>query len=213
LLGVDPGQARVIPRGIPLDRIPETPKSRSELGLPEDLPILINVGRQTAQKGHLALLDAFEIVKGERVAHLVILGRQGDASRELREGISGRGLQADVTVIDYTPDVFHYLAHASVFVFSSFMEGLGTAVLEAMASGVPVVAFDIPPVREATGEGRFAHLVAAGDIGALAGAVLDVLEDGRDLGGEAETWVAANYSLEVVAARLHGLLADVARGA
>jgi glycosyltransferase involved in cell wall biosynthesis len=93
------------------------------------------------------------------------------------------------------------------------MEGLGTAVLEAMASGVPVVAFDIPPVREATGEGRFAHLVAAGDIGALAGAVLDVLEDGRDLGGEAETWVAANYSLEVVAARLHGLLADVARGA
>lgn len=213
LLGVDPGQAHVIPRGIPLTRIPETPKSRSDLGLPEGLPVLINVGRQTAQKGHLALLDAFEVVKGERMAHLVILGRRGDASRELREGISGRGLEADVTVIDYTPDVFHYLAHSSVFVFSSFMEGLGTAVLEAMASGVPVVAFDIPPVREATGDGRFAHLVAPGDVGALAGAVLEVLEDGRDLGGEAETWVAANYSLEVVAARLHGLLADVARGA
>jgi glycosyltransferase involved in cell wall biosynthesis len=81
-----------------------------------------------------------------------------------------------------------------------------------MHAGAPVVAFDIPPVREVTAGGRFARLVPVGDVVALAEAVLDAIAiAGHDTHvTEARQWVAENYSLDGVASRVEGLLLQVA---
>ena len=210
LLGVDPGRGSVIPRGIPGDLRPTVRKERADLGLPEDVPLLVNIGRQTAQKGQFTLLEAFRIIRQRVPSYLIMLGRPGDASDALRQGINEMDLADDVSIVGYSPDVFHYLDHASVFVFPSYMEGLGTAVIEAMSFGLPVVAFDIPPVREITDNGRFARLVPVGDAAMFAEQVLDILHLNGVRNQEAEKWVARNYSIGSVARRLEKLLMAVA---
>lgn len=209
---IDPSRVTVIPRGVPAaeGRVP----SRADLGLPIGLPIILNVGRQTAQKGQDDLVRAFAAVNAKRPAHLVILGREGDGTRSLRSAIGEFGVGERVTVIPYTDRPYHYYRNADVFVFPSRMEGLGTAVLEAMACGLPVVAYDIPPVREIGGDLELAMLVPPRDVMALTDAVTAVLEGERaavSMADAARDLVVENYSLDVVARRVEELLARVAR--
>jgi glycosyltransferase involved in cell wall biosynthesis len=211
LLRISPDRVTVVPRGLPSVQNAVEPKTRGELGLPEDVPVLLNVGRQTAQKGHVALVEVFEKVRAARPCHLVILGREGDTSEDLGRAIAESGHSEDITVIAYTPDVAHFLAQASVFVFPSYMEGLGTAVIEALTAGVPVVAFDIPPVREATGDGRYGRLVPVDDVTGMADAVMRVLDDPRPArSSEAAVWARDNYAIDSVATRVETLLEQVA---
>ncbi len=179
LLGVPPDRVTVIGRGVPEPVRDVMP--RSDLGLPEDVPLAVNVARLAAQKGQVHLLRAFALAAERHPeVHLVIVGRGGDAESEVREEIRNFGLESRVTLLGYTPHARHVLEHASVFVFTSLMEGLGTAVIEALAAGIPVVAFDIPPVREATDDGRAATLVSQGHVAELAEGIVDALKGRLD---------------------------------
>jgi glycosyltransferase involved in cell wall biosynthesis len=189
---------------------PDPVKTRSELGLPPTGPLLVNVGRQTAQKGQLSLLEAFSRIRNEVDAHLVIVGREGEASPMLRRRIDESGLSEHVTLTGYTPDVHHYVANASVFVFTSLMEGLGTAVIEALAIGCPVVAYDIPPVREATDNGAHADLVDPGDQVSFAKAVMAVLERGESDPRSRIWFVQERYGMESIARQVERRLEWVA---
>jgi glycosyltransferase involved in cell wall biosynthesis len=86
------------------------------------------------------------------------------------------------------------------------MEGLGTAVIEAMACGVPVVAFDIPPVREATVGGEYGTLVPVGDVGALAVALTRHLSAERAVDVRARDWVRSHHDLDRIASLVESLL-------
>lgn len=208
LLGVDPDRVTVIARGVP--RFEPSPTTREELGLPLG-PLVANVGRHGAQKGHNLLIEAFALVK-KRVptCHLVIVGNEGEASWVVRETIRRRSLTDSVVLAGHADSVGDYLTHADVFVFSSLMEGLGTAVLEAMAAGLPIVAFDIPPVRETTADGRFARLVPAGDTAALAQSMVDVLCTQSFDGSKAQQWVQEHHDPDRVAHAVEKLLGEAA---
>jgi glycosyltransferase involved in cell wall biosynthesis len=210
LLGVDTARAQVIPRGVPVPEKNIAPKTRQELGLPTGVPLIVNVGRQSAQKGHVDLLRAFRFVLPDRHSHLVIIGREGDASRIIRKTIEENQLEESVTLTGYTSDVVDYLRHGAVFAFTSHMEGLGTAMLEAMAVGLPIVAFDIPPVREITKDGAFATLVMPGDVDAFAAGLIGAIEGRGPSVSDGMKWVRDNYSVPVVASRLEALLRDTA---
>jgi len=208
---LDPARVTVIPRGVPAPegQVP----SRAELGLPLEVPVILNVGRQTAQKGHDDLVEAFAMVNATRPSHLVILGREGDGTSSLQRAIADLGVGERVTVIPYTDQPYHYYRNADVLAFPSRMEGLGTAVLEAMACRLPVVAYDIPPIREIGGETHVATLVPVGDVDALAGAVMGVLDDeegARSLAEMAHEVVLEGYSLDVIARRVEDLLVSTA---
>jgi glycosyltransferase involved in cell wall biosynthesis len=210
--GIDPGRVSVIPRGVPIPDLHTPTPSRADLGLPEG-PLILNVGRQTAQKGHEDLMRAFAAIRARHTAHLVILGREGDGTPDLRSSIDALGLNEAVSVLPFTDRPFDYYRTADVFAFSSYMEGLGTAVLEAMAAGLPVVAYDIPPVREVAGDPNRATLVPLGDVAALAeevGAVIESPEPALEMAGRARDAVATSHSLESVTTRLEKLLGDVA---
>jgi glycosyltransferase involved in cell wall biosynthesis len=89
------------------------------------------------------------------------------------------------------------------------MEGLGTSVLEAMACGVPVVAFDIPPVREVMVGGTYGTLVPVGDVNELASALLRFVEGDRIVDTAARDWVESHHNLGVIAGQVESLLRSV----
>lgn len=214
---IDEARVAVIPRGIPMPDLRRPPASRTELGLPESVPVILNVGRQSAQKGHPHLVRSFALLRRRGPAHLVILGREGDGSGALRSAISAHGLENDVTIIAYTNRVIDYCRQANVFAFTSLMEGLGTAVIEAMGAGLPVVAFDIPPVREVTDGGRVATLVEVGNelamAEALSAAIGDEAPEARRRAEEARRWVEKSYSIDSVANRVETRLQELAASA
>jgi glycosyltransferase involved in cell wall biosynthesis len=180
-LGIDPAKVVVVPRG----RDPEVlgdntaerrSRVRGRLGLSEDVPVLINVARQDPQKGQLVLLDALaRLLSTQSDAVLVVAGRVGPETPRLEAMVQKLGLANQVRFLGVRDDVPDLLCAADVFVFSSLWEGLGGAVLEAMALGVPVVSFAVPAVAEALG--GTGVLVPIGDANALGGAVGDLLSD------------------------------------
>lgn len=215
VLGVTADRVRVIPRGVETDLPPPDPCIRERLGLLPDTPLLVNIGRQAAQKGHAFLIDAFErIAAAVPRANLVILGREGDATKQILDRLASSPVADRVHFLGFRQDASAILGAADVFVFSSLMEGLGTAVLEAMAAKVPVVAFDIPPIREITNEGRVAYLVAVGNAERLAEATTAVLDGSApDLTDLAHNWVRERYDIQGVAAELQSYLEVVASSA
>jgi glycosyltransferase involved in cell wall biosynthesis len=212
-LGVDPARVVVIPRGVPIPDLSKLPATRSELGLPTDIPVVLNVGRQTAQKGQEQLIEAFRMLVERMPAHLVIIGREGDAATSLAQAITTARLSDHVSVVPYTDRVYDYYRNSDVFAFTSLMEGLGTAVLEAMSAELPVVSYDLPPVREVTDGGRVAHLVSMGDINAMSEALGEALvapASATTRAHEARGWVETHYTIDRAAELLHARLVDLA---
>jgi glycosyltransferase involved in cell wall biosynthesis len=152
-------------------------RARRALGL-GNARIVLNVGRQAPQKGQVHLIDAFaEMASTHPDAVLLVAGAPGPSTRALEARIRERGMSDRIRLLGHREDVADLLASADVFAFPSLYEGLGGAVLEAMALGTPVVASDLPAVREITGDGEAALLVPAGDPKALAAALARVLDE------------------------------------
>lgn len=182
-LRLDPADVTVVPRGRDPARLGDPGAGRREqvrraLGVASDQRVLLNVGRREYQKGQRYLIEAAAMMR-ERFPDAVwlVAGRDGNESADLAWRRAATGLEQQVRFLGHVDDVPELLAAADVFVFPSLYEGLGGAVIEAMALGVPVVASDLPSIREVTGDGAAAALVRPGDPGALAGAIEELLTD------------------------------------
>lgn len=133
------------------------------------MPVLVTVGRLCKQKGFDLLLRALAQCQGEgRRAHLVIVG-VGPLLAELKALALELGLSDRVLMPGLVADPAHWYAHGDLFVLPSRWEGFGNVILEAMACGLPVIAFDCPygPAEVLRG-GQGGVLVAPDDISALA---------------------------------------------
>jgi glycosyltransferase involved in cell wall biosynthesis len=101
---------------------------------------------------------------------------------------------------------------ASVFALSSRFEGFPMVLLEAMSKGLPIVSFDCPTgPRELIEEGHDGMLVANGDVDALGGAMLELIEDEemRRRYGAAAREKARGYEMSAIGPRWDRLLAQV----
>ncbi len=181
----------VVPRGRDLavlgDRSPERRLAvRRGLGLADDVPMVVAAARHEYQKGLDTLVGAFaDVRRAQPRAQLVIAGREGTATDLIRRRAREGGVTDCLHLLGSRTDVPDLIAAADVFVAPSRWEGLGSAVLEAMGIGTPVVAGDVAAIRETiTGEG--ALLVPVSDSPALARAVVDVLDDPSAAASRAE---------------------------
>lgn len=190
--------------------------SRRELGLPQEARIVVWHGRvDFRRKGLDVLLEAWQRISNERPdkdLRLVLVGTGNDAA-ELRAGIEGtRGI---VWVDEYVRDrgrLQAYLHAADLYAFPSRHEGFAVAPLEAMASGLPVVAANAPGVSDLLkgGETSGGIIVPPGDATTFANALARLIDDEdlcRVLGARARARVEESFALEAVGARLKEFLA------
>jgi glycosyltransferase involved in cell wall biosynthesis len=112
---------------------------RSSLGIPEEHRMVLALGRHEKQKGYPDLLAAFGLLDRSDT-HLVIAGREGSATPDVRRALDDLGDHADrVHVIGHRSDVGSLLAAADALTVSSLFEGAAGVVIEAMAARVPIV--------------------------------------------------------------------------
>ncbi|ELP9499536.1 glycosyltransferase family 4 protein [Vibrio alginolyticus] len=116
----------------------EKKRLRQKLGLPEDKPIVLFVGRFVAAKGVSVLIDAFAQIKSDAV--LVLVG-EGTEHQTYVNKIESSNLQSKVKLFPPTRDVEKFYQSADLFAMTSNYEPLGQTILEAMASGLKVIAF------------------------------------------------------------------------
>lgn len=182
-LGIPAERVTVVERGRDPERLgrpgPDRRRlARSRLGLADDDEVVVTVGRQEYQKGHVTLLRALALLAPDRPRLVLLLaGRRGHASDEIDRLAGAHPLGERVRLLGHREDVPELLAAADVFAFPSVYEGLGGAAIEALALGLPIVASDLPALREILAPGLDAFLVPPGDTGELAGAIVRCLDD------------------------------------
>ncbi len=141
----------------------------------DSLPIILGVGRLTAQKDFTTLLKAFALVKRGRPARLMILG-EGEERPRLERLAQELGVAADVDMPGFVDNPYPYMARAAAFVLSSRWEGLPNVLIEALACGTRVISTDCPSgPAEILDRGRYGQLVPVGEPEAMARAMERVL--------------------------------------
>lgn len=179
-LGVGPADITVIPRSrdplrFLIDRDAERLRVRAELGLGDE-PVIVAVGREEFQKGHIVLIEALREVRRRLPdTHLVLVGRPGNASHDIEAALDRLDLGDAVIRTSFRADVPSLLAAADLFAFPSHYEGFGGAMIEAMAMEIPIVCSDIPALREVLADPDAAALTPPGDPESLAHILVETL--------------------------------------
>ena len=143
---------------------------RAELEVAEDVAVVVIVSRLVRHKGYPELLAAMAEVPG---AELWVVGERlaSDHGADMETVFAMAGLGLRVRRLGYRRDVPDVLAAADVFTLPSHFEGLPMSVIEAMLTGLPVVATDIRGPREQVVDGVTGLLVPAGSVAPLAAAL------------------------------------------
>jgi glycosyltransferase involved in cell wall biosynthesis len=181
-LGIAPDLVTVIERGRDTSRLgaPSQERraaARRHLGLPAHSEVVVSVGRHEFQKGQKYLIEAVDRLIPQRPGLvLMIAGRSGHMTPDLIRTVEASGAPHRIRLLGHRDDVPELLAAADVFAFPSLYEGLGCATLEAMALGLPIVASDIPALREILEPGCNALFVPPSSSEALAAAIGQLLD-------------------------------------
>ncbi|ELZ36066.1 glycosyl transferase family protein [Halorubrum saccharovorum DSM 1137] len=143
----------------------------------DEPPVILGVGSLTPQKDFPTLVRAFNRLRSQQDARLVILG-EGDRREELESLIQRYGIGDSVDLPGFVDNPFKYMKQADVFVLSSRWEGFGNVIVEAMACGTPIVSTNCPSgPAEILQNGKYGQLVRTGDPEALAAAVQATLAE------------------------------------
>lgn len=177
--GIDASRVEVVHDGIDVEKIAHLPAvdMHVEYWLPHGVPVIVNVGALVGHKGQRHLIDAMPLVMREVPdAHVVIFG-EGDLRAPLEKQVKHLSLDKRVLLPGFREDVLALVKSADLFVMSSVTEGLGSAVLDAMAMGLAVVGTRAGGIPEAVMEGETGLLVEPGEPAPLAAAIVQLLKD------------------------------------
>jgi glycosyltransferase involved in cell wall biosynthesis len=165
VLGVDQARVRVVHHGV-------RPAGRTAVKREK---IILHVGAIQYRKNISRLVDAFERV--DRDWQLVLAGSAGFGAAEIADRIAAAGSRERIRTLGYVPpaEMANWYARAMIFAFPSLDEGFGMPVLEAMASGTPVVASNRSAIPEVAGDA--AWLVDPEDTEELADALVALTQD------------------------------------
>lgn len=218
--GVPERKIHVVYSGIDMKRfsIP-SPQSiarlRDEFGIQPELPLIGNVAALTGHKDHRCLIESMALLKGRGVRYKLIILGEGEERTHIEEQIKKYNLEDSVILAGFRSDVGDFYSLFDIFVLSSRDEGLGTAILDALAIGIPVIATDAGGIPEILENEQYGLTVAKRNPELLAAAIEGLIKNSalRDMyknkGPErarffsAEDMVAKTYRLyETIHSRL-----------
>ncbi len=214
--GVPAGSLHYLPNGVDVKKFrPAGPGERDairqRLGIPEETAVILFVGFFSDEKGPHRLFDAWRgLPAGLREAstlvfvgqttlpHTLVDPRMADAIRREAGAIDARPI-----FVERTHEIEDYYRSADLFVMASTREGCPMALLEAMASGLPVVSSRLPGATDMiVADGENGLLVEPGSVAAIRAALARMLADGKAaqaMGAQARQTIEASFSLDRVA--------------
>jgi glycosyltransferase involved in cell wall biosynthesis len=202
---------RVIPNGVDTETFRPAPSSgvlRTRLGVGAKGLLIGNVARLAPVKNHALLFEAFAILRRHvPEATLAVVG-EGPLRQDLERRIAALRLESHAHLAGLAGNMPEVYREFDLFVLSSRLEGTSVSILEAMASGVCVVATAVGGNPDLLGHGRFGVLVAPDDPSALAAAMADLLRDPtrrRMLAAAAREHVNRSYGEESMLQRYQEL--------
>ena len=176
---------------------------KESLGISADAPVVFSVGELNRNKNHEAVMRA--VAKLDSCVHYVIAGK-GALDAHLTELARELGISDRVHLIGYREDVAELYRMADVFAHPSYREGLPVSVMEAMASGLPIVASkirgNVDLIKESGG-----FLLSPDDVDGFKNALEKILSDAdmRKKMGDFNTVEARKYSYEAIEEAILGI--------
>lgn len=198
-LRIPPSAVTVVPNGIEFPRGRRDPV-RAELRAGDDVALIVAIGNLYPVKGHRVLVQALAMLARSHPDlrwRLAIAGR-GEEEAALRALAHDGGIAERVSLLGFRTDVPDLLAAADVFVMPSLSEGLPLALVEAMASGVAIVASDVGGIPEVVTRDVDAVLAPPGDAGRLADSIATLVvrpERRATLGAAARATAYRDFSV------------------
>ncbi|MGE0611962.1 MAG: glycosyltransferase [Hyphomicrobiales bacterium] len=207
--GCDPARTGLIYNGIDIagygDRVLGA-ALRRELGLGGDAFVMLIVANLIAYKGHMDLLEGLAAIR-ERLPGgwaLLCAGRDDGCGDELRRRVSGLGLDGHVHFLGQREDVAALYAAADIGLLCSHQEGFSNAIIEGMASSIPMIVTDVGGNAEAIRHGDTGIVVPPSDPRALGSAILGLVNSSpsqrREMGARARARAQELFSLEACVA-------------
>lgn len=176
----------------------------NELNIPEDIPVVIHIGRLCKSKGqHLLLQAAANLHQlGQEVVYLIVgkdLEQDGAYLQYLKHLAQELGINNSVHFLGHRADIPQLLTSSDLLVLPSYTEGLPLVVLEAMAAGLPVIATPVGGIPEVVIHQETGLLVPIEDVPALADAMLKLLQNPHvrnEMGNKGLEMVDKDFSVE-----------------
>ncbi|WP_018947769.1 glycosyltransferase family 4 protein [Thioalkalivibrio sp. AKL17] len=191
-------QARLIASsGVNVDRFAVVDRS----GRDQRSPVVVMLGRLLRQKGIPEFCEVAERIRQEWPGARFLLAGEEDPVHPDAVTAEWVRQKEGVEYLGRLEDVRPLLDEADLLLFPSYREGTPRAVLEAAATGLPVVGFDVPGVREAVRDGETGFLVADRDVDALTDRVNGLLQDAekrQEMGRAARRMVEADFDVRAI---------------
>jgi glycosyltransferase involved in cell wall biosynthesis len=190
---------------------------RRERGIPEDVLVCLFVGRLSREKGLMELIEAWNLLQPANALLLVagpdMTGHPWDVGVAARDFVARHNLTASTRFLGSIADVAPLLRVADIVVQPSHFEALGLSAIEALASGVPVVASAVGGLLDFVVDDVNGKLAAVQNPAALADAIGILISDEplrRRLAAQARASVQADYDEREVFGRFAALLTSLA---
>jgi len=202
-----PAKTTLVPNGVDVQEFYPGPRRggwRSAMGIGPDAPVIGNVARLDTVKNHADLIVGFARMRAEAPEAVLVIAGDGPLRRDLDARAAALGVSQQIRFLGQTRDIAALYREFDLFVLSSHAEGTSLSVLEAMASGVCVVATAVGGTPALLGSGAVGCLVRPGDPTALAAAMTALIRDPRrrrELAEAGRSAVVARYSLETMVDR------------
>jgi glycosyltransferase involved in cell wall biosynthesis len=220
--GIPAARVHLLPNAIDMSRFrPPTPDERAArraaLGLRPDQVACMFVGRLSREKGVVDLVEAWKLLQPAPAVLLLVgpdmAGHSWDAGEPAREYVKRQGLSDSVRFVGPADDVVPLLHAADVVVQPSHFEALGLSAIEALATGVPVVASAVGGLLDFMVDGVNGRLAPAQDPRALSSALGEVIADSnlRQRVSAAARASVADYDEDTVFGRMRDLLTAMGR--
>ncbi len=216
-LGVERSRVKTIYSGVDPQRFsheysePEKAAIKKGLGL-RDGPVIGTVGRLSQVKGQRYLVQAMaRVIDKDKNAQCLIVG-DGEERLALENLARASGIRDSVFFISSSIDTAKFLSIMDIFVFPSVKEGLGIALLEAMAASKACVASDIGGIKDIVNTPSCGVLVGVGDVKAMSDAIVKLIGDKKlmkEIGQNSRIRVRENFSLDAMAGKIIDLYGEV----
>lgn len=202
--------------GIDLNKYkPQSAESKAHLrkqyGYKDDELLLIYAGELSYRKHQDLVIDAIYLLKNKILNIKLLLAGAGELCEQYKEQVNRLGLEGKVEFLGYRKDIVNLMMLSDIAVSSSRQEGLPVNIMEAMATGLPVVVTDCRGNRDLASNGKNGYIVGINDIGGFAKSIesLYLSQKLRRKYGQESIDLIQQYSIEKVKVEMQKIYSSV----